>query len=157
MYTYVVDITISEHSSHQTGRFEMIIVGDKDQAANATSVVGGEMKKFRAGKTYTLLFYAPPPKVLEIREARVKWIHKSSPFCVVFCSKDVYVKEVQVGLLMKSGKWYVVGLVSTGVVLRRVLFQQQKEPLAPRETPRKNRRRELSEVREVPRNCEEPT
>lgn len=68
-------------------------------------IYSDQINKYEAGKTYSQVFYASPFKVQHIIEAQVKWIHKKSTFCVIFCDPDIYVKEVVVKPLTKDGNW----------------------------------------------------
>lgn len=126
MFPYIVDISINERSKEQVGRFEMMLIGDNDKVSNATSANGwakspSQLKlhfkfvyhslnvmKYEAGKTYSQVFYASPFKVLNIEEAEVKWVHKKTTFCIVFCDNGIQVTEVLVKLLTRTGTWYVV-------------------------------------------------
>lgn len=68
-----------------------------------------QLMNYESGQTYSQIFYVSPFKIKNITEARIKWMHKNSAFCILFCNNDIYVKSVLVSPLKKrGGNGYVI-------------------------------------------------
>ncbi|XP_065173776.1 pancreatic triacylglycerol lipase-like isoform X2 [Atheta coriaria] len=96
MVSYSVNVTIATGKSKKEseGFFEMILVDFDDKVTNATSNVHGTtVRKFETGHTYKFVFYALPPRMGRIKEAKVKWNYKSKKICIM-CDKSVVVHDI---------------------------------------------------------------
>lgn len=68
------------------------------------------------GKTHSFLYYASPPQLYTVKEAKVKWEHINSIDCFLFCDENIYVDEIKI----------------TPLILKRNVRQQIKLLKSPR-------------------------
>ncbi|KAJ8976793.1 hypothetical protein NQ317_014136 [Molorchus minor] len=86
----------SGKGDHQ-GYFDFILVDDKANAAEAS--VADAVSNYRniAGEAAnTFVYYAQPPKIGKIKEAKVRWNEKKKFYCVIYCKQIINVEKITV-------------------------------------------------------------
>lgn len=109
------------------GSFELIMINDRGIMVNATASYVGYYNKcisdillynstqcyfsikkhthrFESGKSKTLIYYAPEPRIVVIQEARLKWLHTTHTVCL-FCKTAVYVDRMIVKVISVQKLW----------------------------------------------------
>nr|CAI5861502.1 unnamed protein product [Callosobruchus analis] len=94
---FVLKISVSvKIDKEREGYFEFILVDDFGNIAEAVPSYKKEYKPIKETSNNTFLYFAHPPQLGAIKEARVKWNEKKKLYCFVYCDQHIDVERVEV-------------------------------------------------------------
>lgn len=95
VHSYKVVITIDEISQKTQGSFEIMAIDSNNLFTNMSSLLeSGEEGVVEPGHNYTLSFYASSPKIIHVKEVKLKWTYWKSPSPFSLRPKKVNVKKL---------------------------------------------------------------
>ncbi|VEN36076.1 unnamed protein product [Callosobruchus maculatus] len=94
---FVLKISVSvKTDKERDGYFEFILVDDSGNIAEAVPSYKKEYRPVKETSNNTFLYFAHPPQLGPIKEARVKWNEKKKLYCFVYCDQHINVERVEV-------------------------------------------------------------
>nr|CAH7722073.1 unnamed protein product [Callosobruchus chinensis] len=94
---FVLKISVSvKIDKERDGYFEFILVDDSGNIAEAVPSYKKEYKPIKDTSSNTFLYFAHPPQLGAITEARVKWNERKKLYCLVYCDQHIDVERVEV-------------------------------------------------------------
>ncbi|XP_028128416.1 pancreatic triacylglycerol lipase-like [Diabrotica virgifera virgifera] len=101
MLEYRISVSIRDNEKY--GYFTFILVDENANIAEASLTIERRdtyrLFKSQSATNNSFVYFAKPPRLNNIREAKVKWIEKKKIYCLIFCKMVISVQKVTVAFL----------------------------------------------------------
>ncbi|XP_074036546.1 pancreatic triacylglycerol lipase-like isoform X3 [Leptinotarsa decemlineata] len=100
MFQYRISIYMKKTGGF--GYFDFILVDDNANIAEvilSSSSPESNYREMKGDQNNTFVYYAHPPQLGSIKEAKVRWNQKKKFYCIIYCSTTVNVEKIYVKLL----------------------------------------------------------
>ncbi|CAH1154323.1 unnamed protein product [Phaedon cochleariae] len=99
MFQYRMNISIKGDS--KVGYFDFILVDEHANVAEAvlTSESSSNYRDIKGGQSNIFVYYAHPPKLGPLKEAKVRWNEEKKFYCILFCKQSITVDKITVNFL----------------------------------------------------------
>ncbi|CAH1984090.1 unnamed protein product [Acanthoscelides obtectus] len=94
---FLVKISVSvKTEKERDGYFEFILVDESGDITEAVPSYKKEYKTIKGDSKNTFLYFAHPPQLGRIKEAKVKWNEKKKIYCFLYCDQHINVERVEI-------------------------------------------------------------
>ncbi|KAJ8954287.1 hypothetical protein NQ318_005870 [Aromia moschata] len=100
MFEYKISVFVKNENKKFNGYFDFILVDDKADVAEAS--LSDPVSNYRdiiSGGSNTYIYYARPPKIGKIKEARVRWNEAKKIYCFIYCKQVINVEKISIKFL----------------------------------------------------------